>query len=42
MAIDKITKTDKEIEELETTVNGETIKNLIDKINEIIDWINNQ
>jgi len=42
MAIDKITKTDKEIEELETTVNGETIKNVIDKINEIIDWINNQ
>ena len=42
MAIDRITKTDEEIEELQTTVNGEVIKNLIDKINEIIDWINNQ
>tara|TARA_Y100001938_G_C7908084_1_gene338130 strand:- start:45 stop:173 length:129 start_codon:yes stop_codon:yes gene_type:complete len=42
MAKEKIIKTTEEIEDLESTVNGIEIKNLIDKINEIIDWINNQ
>jgi hypothetical protein len=42
MALNKITKTTEETEELDTTLNGVEIKNLIDKINEIIDWINNQ
>tara|TARA_R110002012_G_C11394046_1_gene584894 strand:- start:49 stop:177 length:129 start_codon:yes stop_codon:yes gene_type:complete len=42
MSIDKITKTIEETENLETTFNGVEVKSLIDKINEIIDWINNQ
>ena len=40
--MDRITKTSEELEILESTVNGESIKELLDKINEIIDWINTQ
>jgi len=42
MALNKLDKTTQETEELDTTLNGVEIKSLIDKINEIIDWINNQ
>ena len=28
--------------DLESTINGTTLKDLINKINEIVDWINNQ
>ena len=40
--MDRITKTTEELEILESTANGEAIKELLDKINEIIDWINTQ
>lgn len=40
--MDRITKTSEELEILVSTANGEAIKELLDKINEIIDWINNQ
>ena len=37
-----ISKTTEELEEMELTANGELIKELIEKINEIIAWINTQ
>ena len=40
--MDKIVKTSEELEALETTENCKAIKELIDKINEIVDWINSQ
>tara|TARA_R100001594_G_scaffold109927_2_gene144660 strand:- start:382 stop:504 length:123 start_codon:yes stop_codon:yes gene_type:complete len=40
--MDRITKTAEQLEEMDSTVNGELIKELLDKINEIIDWINNR
>lgn len=40
--MDKINKTTEELEELETTIDGMVVKDLITKINEIIDWINSQ
>lgn len=40
--MDKITKTTEELEEMELTLNGQIIKELIEKLNEIIDWINTQ
>tara|TARA_R100000995_G_C3368202_1_gene70519 strand:+ start:274 stop:396 length:123 start_codon:yes stop_codon:yes gene_type:complete len=40
--MDKITKTTEQLEEMQSTVNGEAIKELLNKINEIIDWINAQ
>tara|TARA_R100000458_G_scaffold17758_1_gene15413 strand:- start:9631 stop:9753 length:123 start_codon:yes stop_codon:yes gene_type:complete len=40
--MDRITKTAEQLEEMGSTVNGEFIKELLDKINEIIDWINSQ
>ena len=38
--MDRITKTAEELEEIDSTFNGELIKELIDKINEIIDEVN--
>lgn len=40
--MEKIIKTTEETTEIISTVNGELIKELLDKINEIIDWINEQ
>ena len=40
--MDRITKTTEELEILESTANGEVIKELLEKINEIINWINEQ
>ena len=41
--MDKIEKTTEEVEELEfKSRNGSIVKELLDKINEIIDWINSQ
>ena len=40
--MDNITKTTEELEILESTANGEVIKELLEKINEIINWINEQ
>ena len=40
--MDRIEKTAEVLEEMETTVNGSLVKELLDKINEIIDWINTQ
>ena len=37
-----ISKTTEELAEIESTRNGELIKELIEKINEIIAWINSQ
>lgn len=43
MSIDKINKTAEELDELvDRSRNGQVVKDLIDKINEIIDWINAQ
>jgi hypothetical protein len=43
MSIDKINKTVEELDELvDRSRNGQVVKDLIDKINEIIDWINAQ
>ena len=39
--MDKITYND-ELDLLETTEEGAVMKELLDKINEIIDWINEQ
>ena len=41
--MEKITKTSEEIDELkDLTQNGVLISELINKINEIVDWINEQ
>jgi hypothetical protein len=41
--MEKITKTTEELEELEAkNRNGNIVKECMDKINEIIDWINAQ
>tara|TARA_R110000751_G_scaffold57245_2_gene121596 strand:- start:612 stop:737 length:126 start_codon:yes stop_codon:yes gene_type:complete len=41
--MEKITKTTEELEELEAkSRNGNIVKECMDKINEIIDWINAQ
>ena len=40
--MDKIDKTNDELLELDTTVNGMVLKELLEKLNEIIDWINSQ
>ncbi|QDP57684.1 MAG: hypothetical protein Unbinned3338contig1000_60 [Prokaryotic dsDNA virus sp.] len=40
--MDNIEITEDTNKDLESTVNGVVIKDLITKINEIIDWINNQ
>jgi hypothetical protein len=40
--MDRIEKTTEELEILDTTPNGEVIKELLEKINEIINWINEQ
>ena len=39
---DKIELTEDTTKDLDSTVNGLVIKDLVNKINEIIDWINNQ
>ena len=38
--MDRIEKTADELNELENTLEGISIKELLEKINEIIDWIN--
>ena len=40
--MDKIEKTTEELEDMEGTANGVLVKELLDKINEIIEWINAQ
>jgi len=40
--MEKINKTAEELEELELTLDGSILKECIDKINEIVDWINSQ
>jgi len=40
--MDNIEITEDTNKDLESTVNGVVIKDLITKINKIIDWINNQ
>ena len=40
--MEKIEITEDTIKDLESTVNGIVVKDLINKINEIIDWINSQ
>ena len=40
--MDKIEKTAEELNEMEMSINGALIKEMFDKINEIIDWINTQ
>ena len=40
--VDRIETTEDTIKDLESTVNGLIIKDLVEKINEIIDWINSQ
>ena len=41
--MDKIEKTTEELDELiDKNRNGTLVKELLDKINEIIDWINSQ
>ena len=40
--VDRIETTEDTINDLESTVNGLVVKDLIEKINEIIDWINSQ
>tara|TARA_R110002110_G_scaffold1080_6_gene4369 strand:- start:101 stop:223 length:123 start_codon:yes stop_codon:yes gene_type:complete len=40
--MDRIEKTEDELNELENTLEGIVIKEMLEKINEIIDWINNQ
>jgi|11BtaG_2_1085332.scaffolds.fasta_scaffold33994_2 hypothetical protein len=40
--MDKIEITEDTTKDLDSTVNGLVIKDLVNKINEIIDWINNQ
>ena len=40
--MDNIELTEDTTKDLESTINGIVIKDLITKINEIIDWINNQ
>ena len=40
--MEEIEITEDTIKDLESTVNGIIVKDLIDKINEIIDWINSQ
>ena len=39
--MDKIEKTTQESEDMVQSENGKLIKELIDKINEIVEWINN-
>ena len=40
--MDKIDKTNDELLELDTTVNGMVLKELLEKLNEIVEWINGQ
>ena len=40
--MEKIEITEDTVKDLESTVNGIVVKDLINKINEIIDWINSQ
>tara|TARA_R100000808_G_C2129283_1_gene138827 strand:- start:728 stop:856 length:129 start_codon:yes stop_codon:yes gene_type:complete len=41
--MDKINLSEEELQDIkELTANGNVIANIIDKINEIIDWINKQ
>ena len=40
--MDIIDKTTQEFEDMIPSENGKMIKELIDKINEIVEWINNQ
>ncbi len=40
--MDKIEITEDTTKDLDSTVNGLVVKDLVNKINEIIDWINNQ
>ena len=40
--MDEISKTTEELEEIQTTINGVSIKELLDKINDIVEWINGQ
>tara|TARA_R110002020_G_C15695400_1_gene720277 strand:+ start:323 stop:445 length:123 start_codon:yes stop_codon:yes gene_type:complete len=40
--MDRIEKTADELNELENTLEGIAIKEILTKINEIIDWINSQ
>lgn len=37
-----ITKTEEELAEMDLTSDGQLIKELLEKINEIIEWINKQ
>ena len=40
--MDTIDKTEPELVDMDTTVNGALIRELISKINEIVEWINSQ
>ena len=40
--MNKIEKTTEELENMEDTANGILIKELLEKINEIVEWINAQ
>ena len=40
--MDKIELAEDTTEDLDSTINGLVIKDLVNKINEIIDWINSQ
>ena len=40
--MDRIEKTADELNELENTLEGIAIKEMLEKINEIVDWINSQ
>ena len=40
--MENINKISEELEDMDTTENGKLIKELINKINEIVEWINNQ
>jgi hypothetical protein len=40
--MDKLELTEDTTKDLESTVNGIVVKDLVIKINEIIDWINSQ
>ena len=40
--MENIDKTSEELEDMDTTENGKLAKELMDKINEIVEWINTQ
>ena len=38
--MENIDKTSEELEDMDTTENGKLIRELINKVNEIVEWIN--